>query len=80
MTEEKKLVPVERKAVPRLEQFQRNASKILWESFQNGRFTFDHAFDELLKTDSEAVQAYMLALEAAELARKNLLIKVYDYD
>ena len=42
---------------PKLERFQLDAARILWEAFQEGRLTADPNFEELLKTDSPAVQA-----------------------
>lgn len=38
--------------------YKREAAKVLWEAFQEGRLTADPSFEALLKTDSPAVQAY----------------------
>ena len=60
---------------PKLERFQREAAKVLWEAFQDGRLTADTSFDELLQTDSEAVQAYKMALAVVKLARNQVLLE-----
>ncbi len=60
---------------PKLEQYQREAAKVLWEAFQNGRLTTDPTFDELLQTDSDAVQAYKIALAVVKLARNQVLLE-----
>src|SRR3990170_6338158 len=54
---------------PKLERFQREAAKVLWEAFQEGRLTADPSFDELLETDSPAAQAYKTFLALTKLAR-----------
>jgi hypothetical protein len=60
---------------PKLKRFKQEASKILWEAFQDGRLTADSSFDELLQTDSEAVQAYKMALAVVKLARNQVLLE-----
>ena len=60
---------------PKLHRFQREAAKVLWEAFQDGRLTTDPTFDELLQTDSEAVQAYKMALAVVKLARNQVLLE-----
>jgi len=59
----------------KLEQYQREAAKVLWEAFQEGRLTADPTFDELLQTDSDAVQAYKMALAVVKLARNQVLLE-----
>lgn len=59
---------------PKLKKFQREASKVLWEAFQEGRLT-DAPFSELLKTDSPEVQAYLMARAVMQMARNQLLLK-----
>jgi hypothetical protein len=60
---------------PKLEQFQREAAKVLWEAFQEGRLTADPALDDLLRSDSEAVQAYKMLQALVKLARNQILIE-----
>ena len=60
---------------PKLEAFQKEAAAVLWEAFQEGRLTADPAFDDLLSADSEAVQAYHLALAVVKLARSQLILE-----
>jgi hypothetical protein len=60
---------------PKLKRFKQEAAKILWEAFQDGRLTADSSFDELLQTDSEAVQAYKMALAVVKLARNQVLLE-----
>ncbi len=60
---------------PKLQRFQREAAKILWEAFQDGRLTADPAFDELLQSDSDAVQAYKMAMAVVKLARHQIILE-----
>lgn len=61
---------------PKLERFQDEAAKVLWEAFQEGRLTADSDFDELLAAaSSDAVQAYQMALAIVKLARSHLLLE-----
>lgn len=60
---------------PKLERFQEEAATVLWEAFQEGRLTADPTFDELLQTDSDAVQAYKMALAVVKLARNQVLLE-----
>lgn len=53
---------------PKLERYQEEAAKVLWETFQEGRLTAKPLFDELLQSDSEAAQAYKVAMAVAKLA------------
>lgn len=59
----------------KLERFQEEAATVLWEAFQEGRLTADSTFDELLETDSDAVQAYKMALAVVKLARNQVLLE-----
>lgn len=59
----------------KLEQYQREAAKVLWEAFQDGRLTADPSFDELLNSDSPAAQAYQMAQAMMRLARQQLLLE-----
>ena len=60
---------------PKLERFQREAAKVLWEAFQEGRLTTDPALDDLLRSDSEAVQAYRMLQALVKLARNQILLE-----
>ena len=60
---------------PKLKRFQKEAAKVLWEAFQEGRLTADPAFDELLAADSDAVQAYQIATAVVKLARQQILME-----
>ena len=59
----------------KLERFQEEAAKVLWEAFQEGRLTVDPSFSELLESDSPAAQAYRMARAMMELARNQLLLE-----
>jgi len=59
---------------PKLEKFQREAAKVLWEAFQEGRLTAD-PFEKLLQTADEGlVQAYQMAQAIVQLARNQILL------
>jgi hypothetical protein len=60
---------------PKLERFQREAAKVLWEAFQQGRLTGDLDFDALLAQDSPEAQAYKMAQAVLLLARNQLLMR-----
>jgi hypothetical protein len=60
---------------PKLERFQQEAAKVLWEAFQEGRLTGDPAFDALLESDSDAVQAYQMATAIVKLARQQIIME-----
>jgi len=59
----------------KLRRYQREAAKVLWEAFQDGRLTGEPAFEELLQTDSEAVQAYKMIQGMLNLARNQILLE-----
>lgn len=59
----------------KLERFKREAAKVLWEAFQEGRLTADPAFDDLLRADTPAAQAYRMAQALLQLARQQLLLE-----
>ncbi len=60
---------------PKLERFQREASKVLWEAFQEGRLTTDTTLEELLTSDSPTAQAYRMAQAIMQIARQQLLLE-----
>jgi len=66
---------VSEEARPKLEQFQEEAAKVLWEAFQEGRLTSPLTLDELLKTDSPAVQAYRMAEAIMKMAQQQLFLE-----
>ncbi len=55
--------------------YQRECYKVLAEAFQEGRLTAETSFDNLLSTDSEAVQAYKMALAVVKLARNQVILE-----
>lgn len=60
---------------PKLEKYQREAAKVLWEAFQEGRLTGDLALDDLLASDSPAAQAYKMASAMMQMARQQLFLE-----
>lgn len=59
---------------PQLERFQREAAKVLWEAFQDGKLTED--FDALLATaDPDTIEAYQIAESILKLARSQILLQ-----
>ena len=59
----------------RVIRYQRECYRVLSEAFQEGRLTTDPTFDELLQTDSGAVQAYKMALAVVKLARNQVMLE-----
>jgi hypothetical protein len=60
---------------PKLERFQEEAATVLWEAFQEGRLTTDLAFETLLQEDTDAVQAYKMAMAIVKLAKQHILLE-----
>ncbi|MFO7681918.1 MAG: phage antirepressor N-terminal domain-containing protein [Chloroflexota bacterium] len=60
---------------PKLEQFQEEAAKALWEAFQVGQLTSSLTLNELLKTDSPAAQAYKMAEAIMKMAQQQLYLE-----
>jgi len=60
---------------PKIERFQREAAKVLWEAFQEGRLTAEPSLEELLKNDSPAAQAYQMAQAIMQMARQQLILE-----
>ncbi len=60
---------------PKLEKYQREAAKALWEAFQEGRLTGDLLLDDLLSSDSPAAQAYQMASAIMKMARQQLFLE-----
>ena len=59
----------------KLERFQDNAAKVLWEAFQSGELSTDDTFGELLKQGGEAVEAYKLLQGMLKLAKNQILLQ-----
>ena len=59
----------------RLIQYQRECYKVLSEAFTEGRLTADPSFDDLLRADSPAAQAYRMARALMEMARQQLILE-----
>jgi len=55
--------------------YKREAAKVLWEAFQEGRLTTDPTLDDLLRSDSDAVQAYKMLQALVKLARNQILLE-----
>lgn len=55
--------------------YKREAAKVLWEAFQEGRLTADPSFADLLEGNSPAAQAYKMARAMMELARNQVLLE-----
>lgn len=66
---------VKEEARPKLERFQEEAAKTLWEAFQEGRLTADLDFDALLAQDTPEAQAYKMAQAVLQLARSQLMMR-----
>lgn len=62
-------------AQDRLIRYQRECYKVLADAFQEGRLTADPVLDDLLRSDSEAVQAYKMLQALVKLARNQILIE-----
>jgi hypothetical protein len=60
---------------PKIERFQDEAARVLWEAFQGGRLTSTPSFDDLLQKDTPAVMAYKNALAIVEMARAQILLE-----
>ena len=59
----------------KLELYQRQAAKVLWEAFQSGVLSTDTNFDDLLAGDSPAAQAYKMASAIMQMARQQILLE-----
>ena len=61
---------------PKLERFQDEAAKVLWEAFQDGRLSVNNPpLEELLATDSPAAESYKMLRAMLRLAHNQLLIE-----
>jgi ferritin-like metal-binding protein YciE len=59
----------------KLERFQMEAAKVLWEAFQEGRLTSEPSFEDLLDNDTPAAQAYKMAAAIMKMARQQLMLE-----
>ncbi|MFW6182296.1 MAG: phage antirepressor N-terminal domain-containing protein [Chloroflexota bacterium] len=59
----------------RLIRYQRECYQVLYEAFQEGRLRTDSTFEELLQQESDAVQAYKMALAVVKLARNQIMLE-----
>jgi ferritin-like metal-binding protein YciE len=59
----------------RLIRYQRECYKVLTEAFQEGRLTADPVLDELLQSNSDAVQAYKMLQAMVKLARNQIFLE-----
>ena len=60
----------------RLIRYQRECYNVLYEAFQEGRLTAEPSpIEDLLKSDSDAAEAYRLAMAVVKLARHQLLLE-----
>lgn len=59
----------------KLERYQEEVAKILWDAFQEGVLNSEQPFSELLKEDTPAVRAYRNALAIVELARNQVYME-----
>jgi hypothetical protein len=59
----------------KLIRYQEECYRVLAEAFREGRLSSDATFDELLQSDSDAVQAYKMALAVVKLARNQIVLE-----
>lgn len=60
----------------KLVRYQKEAAKVLWEAFQDGRLSADVEFDELLRqSSSEAVEAYRMLQAMVRIARNQIVLE-----
>ncbi|MBK8986701.1 MAG: ORF6C domain-containing protein [Chloroflexi bacterium] len=70
-----RVTAVKKEAQPKLEKFQEEAGTVLWEAFQEGRLTMEPGFEKLLEQDTDAVQAYKMALAIVKLAKQQIMLE-----
>jgi hypothetical protein len=59
----------------KLIRYQEECYRVLAEAFREGRLSTDPSLDQLLATDSDAVQAYKMALAVVKLARNQMMLE-----
>ncbi|MEZ4515282.1 MAG: phage antirepressor N-terminal domain-containing protein [Chloroflexota bacterium] len=60
---------------PKLKLFIQRAANVLAEAFQGGRLTADPGFEDLLRTDTPAAQAYKMAAAIMKMAQQQLMLE-----
>ena len=60
---------------PKLQRFQREAAKVLWEAFREGRLTADPTFDDLMAQETPEARAVRMAEAVLQLARNQLMMR-----
>ena len=60
---------------PKLERFQREAARVLWDAFRTGALSVDDELEALLTTDSDAARSYKMMLAMTQMARQQLLLE-----
>lgn len=55
--------------------YKKEAARVLWEAFQEGRLTVEPSFSDLLEGNSPAAQAYKMARAMMDLARNQVLLE-----
>lgn len=63
------------KVKSKIVQYKREAAKVLWEAFQEGRLTADPIFDDLMAQDTPEARAVRMAEAVLQLARNQLLVR-----
>ncbi len=59
----------------KLEQFQAQAAKVLWEAFQDGQLTSNLSLNALVAKDTPAAQAYRMASAIMQMAKQQMLLE-----
>lgn len=57
----------------KIEQYQTDAAKILWDAFQVGELSADFQLTDLLEADTPAVQTYKMMVAITKMARQQVL-------
>jgi hypothetical protein len=59
----------------KLDRYREECFQVLWEAFQEGRLTADPNLEEILQTDTPAVQTYKMLQAMAQMARNQVLLE-----
>jgi hypothetical protein len=59
----------------KLDRYREECFRVLWESFQEGRLTANPSFDNILETDTPAVQTYKMLQAMTQMARNQVLLE-----
>lgn len=60
---------------PKIERFQVEAARVLWEAFQTGELSADETFNELLAQGGDAVEAYKMLQGMLKLAKNQIFLQ-----